>query len=309
MKKIMISLSSFIVAVLIIGTYMYEKQDPISLPEIPEPKDTTDFDQEEETLQPVTDETVSYTLEGEELHITYNEGDDWIQVPIDKDLLFQGEYQGNETELIEDSYILSEDIVAFLYAEETNEEQIYKILLSYSRDQGKTWEDSVITDSFSPMRFRKVDFLDDQFGYVILSGGRTMSQEYSIVYVTHDGGKSWQATEEPPTTRMLAFGSFVDEETGFLSYGTINPEEPEVYVTQNGGDSWEQAVFKIPEEFEDVFVQAEEPVKEDGHLSVLVNQGPNGDYEGGMVKGKFISEDNGLTWEFDEEVESNEEQE
>ena len=36
-------------------------------------------------------------------------------------------------------------------------------------------------------------------------------------------------------------------------------------------------------------------------LTVLLNQGPNGDYEGGRVKGKFVSNDNGKTWIFQKE--------
>ncbi|NRG48323.1 oxidoreductase, partial [Bacillus sp. CRN 9] len=48
------------------------------------------------------------------------------------------------------------------------------------------------------------------------------------------------------------------------------------------------------------------PFKEGDHLAVLVNQGPNGDYDGGKVKGKFTSEDNGKTWDFAEEVKLNE---
>ena len=240
------------------------------------------------------------------MNITYNAGNGWIKVPIDTESLFQGEYRGNKTELIEDSYLLTEDIAAFLYAEETHQDYAQSVLLKYSRDQGDTWQDSVITDSFAPMRFRKVDFLNDSFGYVILSGDRTMSQEYSVVFLTHDGGETWEATTELPTTSLIAFGSFVDEQTGYLSYGTINPEEPDVYVTQNGGDTWTQAQFEIPEKYERIFVQAEEPIKEENYLSVLVNQGPNGDYEGGRVKGKFFSEDNGLTWKFLMEVEPDE---
>ena len=49
-------------------------------------------------------------------------------------------------------------------------------------------------------------------------------------------------------------------------------------------------------------MQAETPFIEDDHLAVLVNQGPNGDYQGGLLKGKFISKDNGLNWGFLEEV-------
>jgi hypothetical protein len=298
MRSITVMLSTLMFIVLIISTYIYEKQDPVSLPQ---PIQRTDsLEQEPESLKPTTNETISYTLQKNELNITYNEGNDWMKVPIDTESLFQGEYQGNQTELIEDSYILTKDMVAFLYAEATS------VLLKYSRDQGDTWQDSVITDSFAPMRFRKVDFLNGSFGYAILSGDRTMSQEYSTVFLTHDGGETWEKTTELPTTRLIAFGSFVDEQTGYLSYGTINPEEPDVYITQNGGDTWTQAQFNIPEKYALVFVQAEEPIKEENFLSVLVNQGPNGDYAGGKVKGKFISEDNGLTWKFHMEVEPDE---
>jgi hypothetical protein len=51
---------------------------------------------------------------------------------------------------------------------------------------------------------------------------------------------------------------------------------------------------------------AEVPFQEDDHLTVLINQGPNGDYLGGKVKGKFISSDNGKTWAFSMEVLPNE---
>lgn len=133
-----------------------------------------------------------------------------------------------------------------------------------------------------------------------------MSQEYSVVYVTRDGGETWKATVDPPTTRLLAFGGFVNDTTGFLSYGTVNPEEPDVYVTQDAGETWVYAVFNLPKKYESIFVQAEVPIKDGEYLSVLVNQGPNGDYRGGHIKGEFISEDNGLTWEFSREVEPDE---
>lgn len=109
-------------------------------------------------------------------------------------------------------------------------------------------------------------------------------------------------------TRLISDGGFINESTGFLSFGTIDPREPDLYVTQDAGNTWEEAVFNIPEKYDDIFVSAEIPVKEESHLAVLVNQGPNGDYKGGATKGKFISEDNGKTWEFSKEVRPNEEE-
>ena len=63
------------------------------------------------------------------------------------------------------------------------------IVLIYSNDQGKTWEESLVTEPFPVMRFRKVDFLNENFGYIIISGDRPMSQEASHVFLTHVGGK------------------------------------------------------------------------------------------------------------------------
>lgn len=311
MKKFILSLSIIMMAGLMISVFIYQNQ--ITHPKLNQPnsmreniKPPNELDQpQSESLQPVTNDTISYTLQNDELNITYNKGNDWIKVPIEKNLLFQGEYNGNKTELIDDSYILTEERTAFLYSEGENW-QSQKIRLKYSLDQGKSWQDGVVTETFPAMRFRKVDFINDRFGYVIISGDRTMSQEYSLAFLTHDGGKSWEATSETGTTRLISDGGFINETTGFLSYGTINPEEPECYVTQDGGNTWEEAVFYIPVKYDKVFVQAEVPVKEEDGLSVLVNQGPNGDYKGGQVKGKFISEDNGRTWNFSMEVQPDE---
>lgn len=303
MKTFIQLLSVMMMVGLIIGIYFYQKQDQGTLLQLNHSKRIAKNNQSPneqvqprpDLLQPINNDDISYSLQNNELNMTYNKGENWIKVPIEKDLLFNGEYMGNKQELIDGSYILTENRAAFLYKQGA-------ILVKYSLNQGKTWQDGVVTDSFPDMRFRKVDFLNNQFGYVIISGDRTMSQEFSIAFLTHDGGKTWEETTVPPTTRLIADGGFLDETTGFLSYGTINPEEPDLYITQDGGNTWSEAVVRIPDRYDKVFVQAEIPIKEGDHLSVLVNQGPNGDYQGGKVKGKFLSNDNGLTWEFSMEV-------
>lgn len=307
MKKIILILSIMIMCGLLIGMYVYEKQENISFSyssEIDDNQQSTVNElevSEPEPLQPVNYNKVDYSLQNDALHISYNKGEDWVKVPIEKEALFSGEYNGNRQELIDGSYVLSEKLAAFLYSEED------RIILKYSTDQGETWQESVITEPFPPIRFRKVDFINEQFGYVIISGDRTMSQEYSAVFLTYDGGKSWGQTSDSGNTRLISDGGFINETTGFLSYGTINPEEPDYYVTEDGGNTWSQAVFHIPDKYDKIFVTAEIPTMEEEQLVVLVNQGPNGDYKGGKVKGKFASEDNGKTWEFLMEVQPNEE--
>ncbi|WP_440895725.1 WD40/YVTN/BNR-like repeat-containing protein [Amphibacillus sp. Q70] len=313
MKKRVLSLTIFIMIVLMIATVIhYQSSREIARPMWEQQFDiqnNQEIEQEQpssEQLQPIDlDESITYTLQNDELNITFNQGNDWIQVPVEKDQLFGGEYNGNKQQLIEGSYILEEDRVGFLYSEGVEWDD-QSITFLYSTDQGESWERSVVTEPFPGLRFRKVDFLNDQFGYIIISGGRTMSQEGSFVFLTHDGGESWAETNNSEMTRLIADGGFVDEWTGFLSFGTINPEEPDVYLTEDGGNTWNKADFIIPEEYQPIFVSAEVPEKADDHLTVLVNQGPNGDYKGGRIKGRFISNDNGKTWEFQEEVEPDE---
>ncbi|WP_416150181.1 WD40/YVTN/BNR-like repeat-containing protein [Salipaludibacillus sp. HK11] len=133
-----------------------------------------------------------------------------------------------------------------------------------------------------------------------------MSFEASYVFVTKDGGQHWEVTNHPDTMSLMEDGAFVHESQGFLSFGGFNPQAPELYVTQDGGESWTEAIIDVPEEFIEIFIVAEIPEKEEELLTVLLNQGPNGDYKGGDLKGKFISEDEGQTWEFVMEVEPNE---
>lgn len=304
-KKIILGTAAVMIICLVSGLIIFQNSPetaPIKLDQMNEVQDNQS-DQKEQALY--ADRTIDYSLQNDELKITYNKGKSWTTVPIEKGKLFEGEYSGNQQELIENSYILSKTRSAFLYSDGPGLSD-KNIILTYSLDQGKNWQDVVVTDHYPSLRFRKVNFLNENFGYVILSGDRTVSQEMSNVYVTHDGGKTWMETNSSNETRLIKDGGFVDEHTGFLSYGFINPEEPDLYVTQDGGNSWMKATITIPDQYHKIFVTAEMPFKEEDHLAVFINQGSNGDYKGGKVNGKFLSNDNGKTWEFSMEVKPNE---
>lgn len=306
MKKFVIVVAGVIIIGLVITTILFQKSLRLSYPLFGQTIDKQSSDSAQlkpnqtPTFQPhYLDEKNGYALTNNQLKITFDKGNHWVTVPVKKDQLFKGEYNGNKQELIENSYVLTEKRAAFIYSDESEDKET---LLIYTLDQGKTWHRAVVEKNFPGIRIRKVAFLNDHFGYVILTGDRTMSQEGSSAYLTHDGGKTWHVTNYTGNTRLLFDGGFIDESTGFMSYGTINPEEPDFYVTQDGGKSWKKAKINIPAKYHKIFVTAEIPKKEGNHLVLLVNQGPNGDYKGGKVKGKFISKDNGLTWEFSAEV-------
>jgi hypothetical protein len=304
-KKIILGTTGAMLICLILGLIIYQNLPdtaPFKLDHINEVQEKQ-ADQKEQALH--ADRTIDYSLQNDQFKITFDKGKSWTTVPIEKDKLFEGEYSGDKLKLIDYSYILSKKRAAFLYSDGPGWSD-KKMILTYSLDQGKHWQDAVVTDHYPSIRFRKVNFLSENFGYVILSGDRTMSQEMSNVYVTHDGGKSWSETNSSNVTRLISDGGFVDEHTGFLSFGIINSEEPDLYVTQDEGNSWMKATINIPDQYHKIFVTAEMPFKEEDHLTVFINQGPNGDYEGGKVTGEFLSNDNGKTWEFSTEVKPNE---
>lgn len=308
MKKILLIISSMMVIILVIGTVIYysnNNEEQLNDASSTEQSSSKTEQPQSEDLQPNNNNPVTYSLQNNELNISHNYGEDWITVPIETDLLFEGEYDGGEQELIEDSYVLTEDRAAFLYSKGPDWDE-KRIILTYSLDQGDTWEETVVTDQATSMRFRKIDFLNDTFGYIIFSGGRTMSEEGVRIFITENGGDNWDETNNLGVTRLISDGGFIDETTGFLSFGTSDPSEPNMHVTQNAGDTWEQSIFNMPEKYDDIFVLAEVPRKENNHLIVLVNQGPHGDYKGGKIKGQFISEDNGKTWTFEKEVQPDE---
>lgn len=309
MKYVIIIVTSVIMIGLIAAMFVYQKSTPTVYPPQSQSKENPKHQSPQknpkkskpEPIQPIYQNgKMAYAFQKNKLLNTFDNGQKWIPVPVIKNQLFGGDYHGNQQELIKNSFVLTENRAAFLCPNGAT------IQLIYTLDHGKTWHHSIVDKDLPGLRFRKIAFLNNNFGYAILSGDRTMSTEYSGAYLTYDGGKTWHKTNRPGIGTLLSDGGFIDQRTGFLSYGTINPRQPELYVTQDGGKSWSKAQMNMPSKYQQIFVQAEIPTKEGNHLAVLVNQGPNGDYKGGTVKGKFISKDNGLTWNFLKEVSPNE---
>ncbi|WP_257535860.1 WD40/YVTN/BNR-like repeat-containing protein [Mesobacillus foraminis] len=232
MKRIIIGTACVMIIGTLVATLFYERSSEITLPE-----ENNKLESDQRQLEPIQgiyeDDSIGYSLQNDQLQITFNTGKDWIKVPVEKSKLFEGEYNGNGQVLIENSYTLTQNRISFLYVDATSPEG-NSIKLINSIDQGNTWEHTVVKEQYPPIRFRKVEFLNDSFGYVIISGDRTMSQEWTTVYLTRDGGKQWIETTHSNVTRLIYDGGFVDENTGFLSFGILSPEKPDLYLTPNG---------------------------------------------------------------------------
>jgi len=264
--------------------------------EINELEDAIQSEKKEEAEPPKepTQKQTDVLIKGEKVYVTYDSGENWVEVPERLEEIQFGEYTPSyENGLMEQSYFITKENTSFLY-------ENLGLKLLQTVDQGKTWQKYDISQENAGIRFRKIAFLSKDFGYVIYSGGRVVRQEGTVAYLTHDGGKTWEETAGIDQTSLIQDGGFIDERTGFLSFGTAAPN---LRITKDGGASWQAATIQVPEKYKAIFLVAEMPYKVGEQLEVLLNQGEVGDYQGGLVKGKFISKDNGENWVFDREVE------
>ncbi len=251
------------------------------------------------------DENTRYQIKNGKLEVTYDNGDHWQSVPVTLEELFAGDYSGSEQTLIDGSYMITPDKTAFVIGEKVKGNNDYsavdfKILLS--TDKGETWEKSTITNSPS-VRIRSLGFTSEQDGYLIISYDRTMGFEANAIYTTNDGGENWrQAGSVEQTNRHVTSGGFINEDIGFMSFGAISvdlePEQPSIYRTADGGESWDELKIPIPIEYGGIFTVAQVPTFDGTQGTLLVNQGPNGDFQGGKVLARFTSVDEGTTWFF-----------
>ncbi|PRR81941.1 hypothetical protein [Clostridium vincentii] len=147
-------------------------------------------------------------------------------------------------------------------------------------------------------------FTSEDNGYVIVAGDRAMRFEMTYVFLTNDGGKSWQQVgDTSKITNMLVNGAaFSTDKIGFISFISAgNIPYPTMKYTENKGETWQDVKLPLPKDYEGIFLRALSPKFEGASGELLVDQGENGDYGKGKVA-RFLTKDYGLTWVFDDIV-------
>lgn len=153
--------------------------------------------------------------------------------------------------------------------------------------------------------------LNDEMGFqLVILDAALGSRFYGLTKRTEVGGEFALFNNDPfnGRTGVAAGLTFINENLGFAALSHSGGIFADLYRTIDGGVTFEQIEapsVEIPlngTEMYNPFDFPEMPFEEDGHLVLYVNQGADGDYNGG-VRAVFHSFDDGLTWEFIQEEE------
>lgn len=153
-------------------------------------------------------------------------------------------------------------------------------------------------------------FLDESRGYRLTVADAALGSRFYILDVTQDGGLTWQTLNEDPFSGdagVSAGITFIDEKLGFIAMSHSGGSYAELYRTGDGGVSYKKTSLpsvKVPlneNETYEAFDFPGMPYTQDGKLEIVVGQGQDGDYKGG-IKALYQSPDRGNTWEYVEEV-------
>ena len=153
-------------------------------------------------------------------------------------------------------------------------------------------------------------FLDEDLGYQLSVVDAALGSRFYALLKSKNGGGRWENINPNPfldSTGVSSGITFINEELGFIGLSHNGGSYAKLYRTEDGGTSFEEV--SIPEievplneaESYNPFDFPEMPYLEDGRLFMLVGQGQDGDYKGG-VKAMYESKDNGKTWEYMKEV-------
>lgn len=235
------------------------------------------------------------------LEMKKKEASEWETVPVSLEELFTrgDEMDGALTRLQEGSYQCDEKKQIFAYggARDYTTETVIPVKVVYYDEAAGGYKHSVVTEDYSSVRRLFISFPENETaGYLLLTSDRTVWQEATSLFVTMDGGKTWEECVPEAGGELMIHSlttdmSFLTEKTGFITIR--DSEKPDVIRTEDGGHTWEKVSFdEIPE----YYSMAYAPFMENGKLTMDV--GMEGYSEDGGLKARYVSEDFGANWEF-----------
>lgn len=243
-----------------------------------------------EHFQMKTDEQMTYYIENGVLYVTYDGGENFVEVPDGYEKVCTMA-NGSYNELLPfNSYLITEKLTAFV---------THNSLL-YSTDMGKTWKESRI---YAGAYRANVYISETDAGcYVTLAVDRSLGSDYYQTFFSQDL-ENWTAVQSPETGwSNLTCSFWTKDGRGYYAKGST------LSMTEDNGATFRD--IEIPEAEEitsglgfNPFDTVEKMYEENGILYAVVGQGDDGDYvkDGKLAEALYQSQD-GVTFTFVKEI-------
>ena len=141
-----------------------------------------------------------------------------------------------------------------------------------------------------------IGFSDQDHGYCVVTTDVAMGKQYSFVYITTDGGKTFKeiGNTNEVYPRVITGVGFLDEKIGFIGFRYENDNNPTVYRTDDSGDTWHKLDIKLPANYTYDYATPLSLKFNDGIIMLPVKLRDNDKII------NFISTDKGLTFKYSE---------
>ena len=143
--------------------------------------------------------------------------------------------------------VFTKEIIAVSFTEDLHK-GAGRVHLVISRDGGVTWEEQIIDERHLNDNF--ITFSSEKNGCLVVQGEYGVARQGDCyIFVTHDGGKSWQEVTSTNTVARwrISDALFISRNVGFVCH-VYNAESHPVFCrTTDGGMSWEKVVLETEE--------------------------------------------------------------
>lgn len=258
----------------------------------------------EEKFQPVLADALPTSengcwIENETLMVTFDGGKEWKSVPVTMDKLFWADGYAGQTEPPSGSYYISPDRTFFVYGglEAIGENPAIPVTMLISEDSGENWKMKELSDWGAIRRIYAGMSEDAKMMYVLMCGDKTMGVEATSLLLSFDMGKTWEdmGSANGDSSFLVNGAAFFDGGHGLVA--VTDHEKPSFYSTSDGGHTWEGMSLEPPEEG---YTMVYAPCRQGDECVFYVGQEGYGELQGTLYR--YVSHDNGITWEKGEKV-------
>jgi photosystem II stability/assembly factor-like uncharacterized protein len=183
----------------------------------------------------------------------------------------------------------------------------------YTTNSGNTWTVSEALDAKGmeggAFKFQDLAFINDQTGWLVLTGDPGAGQAPAIIFRTTNGGQKWDRIVDPQSDKSGSIGeccqtgmAFLDDKVGIITSLVPPSPQPHVNWTKDGGKTWTEQMIPVADEtvFTISLCGTESPVVVGATLILVVDCT---EYTGMIEKHTpylYFTTNQGQSWQFRE---------